>query len=284
MTWEIKPFHAAETAAITTYLLDNEEYWTGLTGRLFRNRRLIIPAHTNDIHTIHEGNSLYGVVYNNSDGYTFPAVQWPWANGTEEALKELFTGMKKITTLLGDSHVVDLCILHRHKQPAYRVDYLLMARPVSNTLIPEQTPGGEEILLADRSMARALYPLQRDYEKEEVLLQPEKFNSLICMTHLKETLGNQIVYTARRNRQFIAKAGTNARGVNWSQIGGVYTVPELRSQGISRRLMQRILISLSGVGQGASLFVKRNNLPAVHLYRKLRFNELAHFSIAYFLK
>ncbi len=282
MKQEIVPYHPAISTGIAGYLRESEEYWTGLTSRLFRKGKLLAPARKSDILTLIENSAIRGVVYNTSEGYTFPAVHWPWTTETEDSLQNVFSSLKNISTLMGDSHTVDLAISSRNKQPAYRIDYLLMARPASYSIPGEALPGGEEIFPADRAMARALYPLQKDYEIEEVLLQPDKFNSLICMTHLKETLNNQIVFAARRNRRFVAKAGTNAQGLNWAQIGGVYTAPEFRGQGISRRLMQRVLQKLAETQQGATLFVKKTNGPAIHLYRKIGFYELAPFSIAYF--
>ena len=274
------PFY---TSAVSEYLLENEECWTGLSARLFSNGRFMLPGRHEDVRLLTSGESVEALVYNSSEGYTFPALVWPFSKAIEESLAVLLQELPVVTTILGDSRIVDLCMANCRQKPAYRVNYLLMARNCSSVEMTA-SPSGEEIFCADRSMARGIYPLQREYEKEEVLLQPERFNPLICMTHLKETLNSQIVFAARRGRRFTAKAGTNARGVNWSQIGGVYTLPELRGQGISRRLMQRVLNSLYSARQGASLFVKPENLPAVHLYQSLGFYQTSRFSIAYYLR
>ena len=79
----------------------------------------------------------------------------------------------------------------------------------------------------------------------------------------------------------MAKAGTNALTECWAQIGGVYTRPENRGQGLQKRLMAFLLARLSDQGRGACLFVKKSNASAGGLYRSLGFEERGDFTIVY---
>jgi uncharacterized protein len=130
----------------------------------------------------------------------------------------------------------------------------------------------------------ALYPLQRDYEKEEVLLDPTMHVPRLCRAHLKLALRDQIVYLAEDSSGVLGKAGTNARGIRYDQIGGVFTVREARNRGIGRAVMRALLEELLAHKSGACLFVKKANLPAVALYRRLGFELAGGFRISYYIE
>jgi predicted GNAT family acetyltransferase len=80
----------------------------------------------------------------------------------------------------------------------------------------------------------------------------------------------------------LSKAGTNARGFDADQIGGVFTVEEERGRGLARRVMDALLGRIFQEKSQASLFVKKLNPAAVTLYRRLGFRELEDFRISYF--
>ncbi len=129
-----------------------------------------------------------------------------------------------------------------------------------------------------------LYPLQQSYETEEVLLDLKRYNPSATLINLKNTIRNQIVLYAAEGRKVIAKANTNARGMKYAQIGGVYTVPEKRSRGIGALLIRELLEILGREGLGACLFVKKDNPAAVRLYEKTGFEIRGEFRIAYYEK
>ena len=283
MRISVRTAGATDYPQIQTFLASREEYWTALTARLNYRGRIRPPADKDRIWLFFCQEELQGIIYNGADGYTVPAI--PVANipRLTDTMTTVTRNLVKIQTLLGHARLVDCVIAAREKSPAYRVDYLLMARRDAplDTIKP---PSGIRIVQARHGMARELYQLQKAYEIEEVLLEPKRFNPLICMSHLRETLKNQTVYYASSGRQPVAKAGTNALGFGWAQIGGVFTEESLRGRGIARSLMSTLLANLSGRNLQASLFVKPDNPAAVALYRSLGFQELGPFSIAYYLR
>ena len=281
----LRPCHPGHASFVSDFLLAHEEHWTALTDRLYYKNRLR-PAHKlKDLYVLEGREGLRGLVYHEPAGFTFPAIIKPLGPGDGASLGETLRSFNKITTLMGNSWVIDLCIRALGKDPAYRVDYLHMIRPRGATCFSPENPVPRETYERLKpGQVREIYPLQRAYEIEEVLLDPTKFNPLICMNHLREALKRQQIYGTRINGMLAAKAGTNALGVNWVQLGGIFTLPGFRGRGVGRRVMARLLENLDEQGLGSTLFVKPENIPAVSLYRRVGFSETGPFSIAYYLR
>ena len=282
----LRSFHSGSAPDVTDFLLAREEFWTSLTDRVFRKGILLPLSKSGDLQLLENSQGeLRGLIYHEPAGFTFPAIQPPL--GTEETagLREALKSYKKITTLMGNSQVIDICVDALNIPPAYRVDYLLMNRHLRAGGFSTENPIPREIYEHLKpGQIREIYPLQKAYEIEEVLLEPDRFNPLICMGHLRDALKKQLIYGTRINGRLIAKAGTNALGVNWVQLGGIFTAPGYRGRGIARRLLSQLLSSIDGRGLGATLFVKPQNIPAVSLYKRVGFTEAGPFSIAYYLR
>ena len=164
------------------------------------------------------------------------------------------------------------------------IDYHLMGLERRDYRPPGQEPVPEGLRLREAGPpdARGLYPLQRDYELEEVLIEPGHFDPQTCLANLRRTLRRQIVILAEQDGRPVSKAGTNARGFDADQIGGVFTVEGQRSRGLARRVMVALLERIFREKSLASLFVKKHNPAAVALYHRLGFRELEDFRISYF--
>ncbi len=132
------------------------------------------------------------------------------------------------------------------------------------------------------SDAKTLFPLQAEYEKEEVLFDPAKFNSFISYASLKKSLKTRINYYAELNGKAVARAGTNASGFDYFQIGSVYTHKKYRGMGIAGHLLKTLIDDISGKKKKVCLFVKKNNPPALRLYKKSGFVVKDDFSIIYY--
>ena len=171
-------------------------------------------------------------------------------------------------------------------RPRVSIEYHLMALEKSAyrpTAEPD-APGipGLRLRPAVAADAPALYPLQRDYELEEVLIEPGHFSAQACLGGLRRMLRQQVIILAERDGRPVAKAGTNARGFAVDQIGGVFTVEAERGRGVARRVMRELLDRIFREKGTASLFVKKHNAPAIALYRRLGFRVLEDYRISYF--
>ena len=127
-----------------------------------------------------------------------------------------------------------------------------------------------------------LLPLEISYQLEEVLLDPNELDPEFVRSSLQKQLTNEWFYTAEKEKVSVAKAGTNAIGFGFCQMGGVFTIPEERKKGVGSDLIRFMLKDLYGKGKQCCLFVKDNNIPALKLYSKIGFNDQGSFRISYY--
>ena len=102
------------------------------------------------------------------------------------------------------------------------------------------------------------------------------------MLTLQRNLRRELVVYAVSDGRAVAKAGTNAQGLEFVQLGGVYTVEELRNRGVGETVLGELLERIIASGKGACLFVKKDNPAAIQLYKKLKFRTQGEFRIAYY--
>ena len=135
----------------------------------------------------------------------------------------------------------------------------------------------------------ALVPLQKGYELDEVLVDKAEFDEAVSRLTMRKFLREQIIYVLfapeavpGSQRQAVAKAGTNARGLNWYQLGGVYTLPAFRGRGCAAFLAQHLALTNAEMGKRTALFVKDENIPAQKAYKKAGFVPDKPFEIIYY--
>ena len=78
------------------------------------------------------------------------------------------------------------------------------------------------------------------------------------------------------------RASVSAITADAAQISGVFTPPERRRRGLARRGLSELCRRLFERCGAACLFVNRHNLPALELYRRLGFVELAEWASAFY--
>lgn len=130
--------------------------------------------------------------------------------------------------------------------------------------------------------AEMLLPLQMGYEREEVLAPGCYPDEQRCLSVFKLALARQVVFAAFYGDTPVAKAGTNACGIHWDQLGGIYTKPELRANGIASALVAHVVHNRIENGKKVVLFVKKDNISAQKAYTKNGFMVRSPFRIAYY--
>jgi predicted GNAT family acetyltransferase len=145
-----------------------------------------------------------------------------------------------------------------------------------------QIPAQCEIVRCTPEMTDELFPLQEGFEKEEILFAGHPFDPAVAHFTLEHALKTQAVCAFRKDGKIIAKAGTNAYGTNYVQLGGVYTVPRARGHGYARMLIDYLTGLFTLRGKKTVLFVKEKNESALAVYRKCRFSSVGYFSIVYY--
>lgn len=130
--------------------------------------------------------------------------------------------------------------------------------------------------------AELLLPLQLGYEEEEVLAPGKTPDKNQCLLTFRAALSRQEVYAVFHGKTPVCKAGTNARGLYWDQLGGIYTAPGFRSKGIASALVAHVVRRRIRQGRKTVLFVKTGNLSAKSVYGKVGFIRQNDFRIVYF--
>ena len=142
--------------------------------------------------------------------------------------------------------------------------------------------GGEEIIRCTEHDMDFLHPLQKDYMKEEVAVPGRTITDAEVDLTLRQILKNQLCLALTVDGDIVAKANTNAIGINKVQLGGVYTHPLYRRNGYAGALVQALCKRAIHAQKQPVLFVKEKNKPAFSLYQKLGFEECGRYTIAYY--
>ena len=172
--------------------------------------------------------------------------------------------------------------------PSTRIEYRLMrlaraswAGPAAHASAAAAAEG-VRVRRSGIGDAALLFPLQRAYELEEVVIDPALFSDAACLKLLRQGLRQELVFHASRDGRPLAKAGTNARGFGVDQIGGVFTLASERGKGLARIVMAALLEEIFAEKPAACLFVKTANAPAIALYERLGFTTLRGYVISYY--
>lgn len=127
-----------------------------------------------------------------------------------------------------------------------------------------------------------LFPLERAYQIEEVIPPNFAFSDQLLRDSFKLNLQSQKILALEIGNTPVAKAAIAACGQNCALLGGVYTLPEFRRKGFAAILIRQILGILASENKIASLYVKKKNLAAVELYKKLGFESIGEYRLVYF--
>ena len=114
--------------------------------------------------------------------------------------------------------------------------------------------------------------IQKKYEKQEVLLNPDTQDTLETFRWLNSILTKEICFYAKRGFNYVSKANTNAKGFDHIQIGGVFTVKRFRNQGYALHTVAALCRHIiEEEHKIPSLFVRCDNEYAIKLYKNLGF-------------
>ncbi len=278
MAW--REYRQADRQRLTEFLAKNEWGHVGFSSRFRESSKPSLlqtiyiwkPSHSRRVHE--------AVLY--SQGLVIPVFAEEGPHEIHDFQKLFFSKrpQKKIDTVMGLRRDVEA--MQRLLEPSVRASLtyhtmVLTEPPKLNTACDRI-----ECKRARPRDAGLLYPLQRAYELEEVLLNPRTFHPGACYRNLQKNLRNETVYYGLLDGKPVAKAGTNAQGFKFAQLGGVFTETSIRNRGVAERLLSVLLKEICSTMAGVSLFVKKENHAAIALYRKLGFRIRDEFKIAYY--
>jgi len=277
MSW--KPASRRDLAGILRLVLEDEALCVSLSSRIREQDR----GSSIFVNLGPEGDVSECFLYT-SYGLLLPVLP---RNGDPEGMKAVISGLKPaIHSIMGVASWVQRAEDLMPLPPTTRIEYHLMRldrRDIAPRAVP-RAPRAPGVLIrrASPEDADALFPLQCSYEHEEVIVDPTLFSDTQCMRMLKRSLRTELVFLAEKDGIPLAKAGTNARGYDVDQIGGVFTAVPQRRKGLAEDVMIALLSRVYKEKNTACLFVKKSNPGALALYRKLEFRICADYVISYY--
>lgn len=281
MSWY--PIAQREMQELLAFLRTREWTCVSFSSRLINREgggnRIFLNRSDDDTNRIVEALLLtsHGLVLPVIDPSLFPPNRY-----REQLLPLLHASARTVHSVMGLEQQVAAIESIVSSRVHERIEYYLMTREYFNIERPVEEDDSLKVRRASVYDVRALFPLQRDYEKEEVLLNPEKFNSTASFLTLQKNLRKELIYVAELDGVPVAKAGTNARGMNYFQIGGVFTVASLRGRGIGKAIMRSLMWDIAQKKKHLCLFVKRSNQSAIRLYTSLGFTLREKYAISYY--
>lgn len=228
----------------------------------------------------HQGTSIDGALYLSRYGVVLPAFDSHSQLDKDFLQKVLRTRRDRIFSIIGMENRVLGVEEQMGGLPPDLQGYRMFTFDGTQINRLETTP---ELTLhrATPTDMDKLWHLEKAYLIEEVIRAGSKLDERSSRRYFLSTLKNQEMYYMKLGNQVVAKAGTNARGWKYDQIGGVFVMPELRGRGFAGIVMGRLLESIYASGRLPCLFVKNSNIPALNLYRKLGFTDRGPFRISY---
>jgi predicted GNAT family acetyltransferase len=228
---------------------------------------------------------IVGLILQTAFGFVFPVLDTLEAE-RHPRLGELGRRLRKnffhTRTIMGRDEDVRRVEETIGSPPDTRVTYYIMS--LWGAPAPRHRPAFEGYTFRRAQMRDLdrLLPLQRAYEKEEVIVDDRDVNAGVVYHNMRSALEHHLTFVAERDGKPVAKASTNARGLTYDQIGGVYTIPEERNRGIAAELMRYLIADIRAAGKGSTLFVKQHNAAAIRMYENLGFERRNEFAISYY--
>jgi predicted GNAT family acetyltransferase len=272
--------HEVEKYLPETFLKKRERFCVSACARFrnlnyFQDHAWVLSAGSKDDTSaliLHSRRTIFPV-FNGQTRFTIPVHLM-------RALKNI--DIHALHGLARDIEILEQILLPLGFTPKGTTDFFLMSLDDSGDLgAVKAPPQGMTLRRGKRSDLEQLFPLQAAYEKEEVLPEGAVFDDRVCRFNLAQIIKNEQILLAELDGKIVGKINTNARSYSRYQLGGVYVRPEHRNLSIGSCMTSTFVRLLLKEGKGISLFVKKENLPALAMYKSTGFKNIGDYKIVY---
>ena len=282
-----------DIASVGAFLAEYEPYNVSLSSRLKGKRKIILPPENEAaLFLAQESDREHGdgtrlplaLALLTGRGSLFPLFSPQRLFSPEDIaplIERIVPSHRRIFSILGPAGNVQLCSHSLDRPVDTALSYYLMRREKEIPLPDEKLPKPFRFQRLSVKNYESVFPLEERYQHEEVLIHPERFNRRAHLLYFKQTAAKQRIFFIEGPDGPVAKAGTNAIGLAYCQIGGGYTDPAYRRRHLSRILMTHLLNRCRDWGYSSVLFVRDRNTAALELYRGLSFDLITDYRIVY---
>lgn len=275
----------ADKNEILSYMLPYEKFSVTLYSEILHGGKSIYVLRGNfgEIHGIFswwQGSSIH---------HCLPEVYGKNQSEIESAFVKFFeeNSIKYIFSISGEKSGTLMLkkILENsfEKTPKVQIEYFLMengrfdsAKDLArmNRQLSVEKCGEQEI--------SRVFPLQVEFEKEEVVFEPELFNEDHCLAKFENFVDAGAVFVGKIKNAPLCKLTVSAQGKNYVLLGGVFTVPKYRNCGLAKALLNSVSQKFAAQSKKCTLFVKTENKAAIKVYEKTGFKKFCNFEILYY--
>lgn len=278
------------------FILPEEKYSLGLVSRLTDKGQITVPSNNNTTYLLRYNKKIIGVIMITSGGMCFHHLPFliPTTKNNYDNLDlniilnnvaKLFQ-QRELYCITGEYNGTKFLQKILKQKIKIELDYELRIFQNNTTCqyFNKDDENNFQLVTCTTKDLDKIFPLQKKYDTEEVLPPGETLNEELCKKRLYSNLQKQIIIGIKNKKDdnFVAKAGTNALGINHYQLGGVYTLPEFRNKGFARILVRKLAEGFTKAEKKAVLFVKEKNEPAKSAYTKAGFIPLGKYRIVYY--
>ncbi|MEO5989368.1 MAG: GNAT family N-acetyltransferase [Candidatus Eisenbacteria bacterium] len=139
-----------------------------------------------------------------------------------------------------------------------------------------------ELRAARREDYAMLYETGAALRAEELLEDPREVDAVAYARRVDEDCRDGHTLVWRDARGLVFRAGLSALTADAAQISGVYTLPQVRGQGVATRALAEMCTRLFTRSRCVCLFVNNVNEPALKLYRRLGFTTRSPWASAFY--
>lgn len=200
-----------------------------------------------------------------------------------------FMNGKRVFSITGQADAVTYLVeIQKDFNSPLRVinNYLLMVKEAGRSpKVVKEIPDGFKLKKAGPKDINSLIELEYAYQIEEVMNgDASRLYKPGIQLQFENLLKNQQIFALfnGKDQKAVAKAGTNARGKNFCQIGGVFCDGQQRNHGYAFMVVKKVVDAIEAAGKTACLFVKEKNASARRVYENCGFEYCGKFMIAYY--
>jgi ribosomal protein S18 acetylase RimI-like enzyme len=158
----------------------------------------------------------------------------------------------------------------------------LYALRLTELRIPSARPG-LQVRKAMTSDVPVLASWSAEFQIESLGTRPGPDLEEKCLEVALSGVERGHIWVARAGTQLVSMSAFNATLADRVQLGGVYTPPDLRSRGYSRRVIAESLLAVRSEGvREAILFTDVDNVAAQTCYESLGFEAVGKYALVQF--